>query len=148
VHRSSGERRSVGSEHASIDAVPLRTLTRLQENQDAFFVQSLRARSQGRARVLTVTWPKVSFDVWWSRARRKVPKQAPRFASYTLAPVVGGGCSYDTWTGLFSNDRASHTAVWTGSEMIVWGGGGTAGLLATGGRYTPATDSWAPTSMG
>lgn len=39
--------------------------------------------------------------------------------------------------------RSGHTAVWTGSEMIVWGG--TPTTLA-GGRYAAATDSWRPTS--
>ena len=41
--------------------------------------------------------------------------------------------------------RGHHTAVWTGSEMIVWGGfGGT--YLNTGGRSNPSTDSWIGTS--
>ena len=40
--------------------------------------------------------------------------------------------------------RSGHTAIWTGSEMIVWGGRGNSGLLATGGRYNPTTDSWQP----
>ena len=39
--------------------------------------------------------------------------------------------------------RDGHTAVWTGSEMIVWGGGA---LYNTGGRYNPSTDSWTATS--
>ena len=41
----------------------------------------------------------------------------------------------------------THTAVWTGSEMIVWGGfdSGTS-YLNTGGRYNPSTDSWTATS--
>ena len=39
--------------------------------------------------------------------------------------------------------RSGHTAVWTGSEMIVWGGG----TLNTGGRYDPLTDSWHATSV-
>jgi hypothetical protein len=34
--------------------------------------------------------------------------------------------------------------VWTGSEMIVWGG--LSGPLNTGGRYNPSTDSWTATS--
>ncbi len=45
--------------------------------------------------------------------------------------------------------RLLHTAVWTGSEMIVWGGAADwfgASLFDSGGRYTPATDSWATTS--
>lgn len=39
--------------------------------------------------------------------------------------------------------RKDHTAVWTGTEMIVWGGAPT---TLGGGRYDPATDSWLPTS--
>ncbi len=50
----------------------------------------------------------------------------------------------DTWaatstSGVSANSR--HTAVWTGSEMIVWGG-----LRNTGGRYDPAADAWAATA--
>ena len=41
--------------------------------------------------------------------------------------------------------RLWHTAVWTGSEMIVWGGSHS-GVLNTGGRYNPSTDSWTATS--
>ena len=47
--------------------------------------------------------------------------------------------------------RWLHTATWTGSEMIVWGGSGTPAphvYLNTGGRYVPATDTWTATSTG
>ena len=44
--------------------------------------------------------------------------------------------------------RRSHTAVWTGSEMIVWGGVEDSGqLTSTGGRYNPLTDSWVATNL-
>jgi hypothetical protein len=39
--------------------------------------------------------------------------------------------------------RGAHTAVWTGTEMIVWGGEDASGAVQDGGRYRPATDSWA-----
>ncbi len=44
--------------------------------------------------------------------------------------------------------RYYHTAVWTGSEMVVWGGYAGFGFsyFNTGGRYNPSTDSWTPTS--
>ena len=35
---------------------------------------------------------------------------------------------------------SEHTAVWTGSEMIVWGGYGSTGETNTGGRYNPSTE--------
>jgi N-acetylneuraminic acid mutarotase len=39
--------------------------------------------------------------------------------------------------------RARHTAVWTGSEMIVCSGLGNGILFNDGGRYNPTADSWA-----
>lgn len=43
--------------------------------------------------------------------------------------------------------RAGHTAIWTGTEMIVWGGNTQSwSLPGDGGRYNPATDSWTATS--
>jgi len=38
--------------------------------------------------------------------------------------------------------RYEHTAVWTGTEMLVWGGAGPGGPLGDGGRYNPALDAW------
>ena len=42
--------------------------------------------------------------------------------------------------------RFAHTAVWTGSEMIVWGGNDGNTGVDTGGRYNPDTDTWTPTN--
>ena len=44
------------------------------------------------------------------------------------------------------SERFQHVSVWTGSEMIVWGGFNGAGALATGGRYVPATGAGRGTS--
>jgi N-acetylneuraminic acid mutarotase len=56
----------------------------------------------------------------------------------------------DTWTAVSVQGapaaRRFHSAIWTGSRMIVWGGVGDAGLFSTGGIYDPATNTWAPTS--
>ena len=42
--------------------------------------------------------------------------------------------------------RDRHIAVWTGSEMIVWGGTQNNGItqLNTGGRYNIGTNGWTP----
>ena len=54
----------------------------------------------------------------------------------------------DSWAATSTTNapsaREEHTAVWTGSEIIIWGGGD--GPLNTGGRYNPSTDSWTATS--
>ena len=38
--------------------------------------------------------------------------------------------------------RIRHTAVWTGSQMIVWGGFDGVNYLDTGGLYNPAANTW------
>ena len=60
--------------------------------------------------------------------------------------------STDSWTPTAASKsisvRTNHTAVWTGSHMVVWGGNdGTNPSLQTGGRYDPALDVWTPTSL-
>src|SRR5262249_44901694 len=42
--------------------------------------------------------------------------------------------------------RQLHTAVWTGSEMIVWGGTDVNHNVRTGGRYDPGEDTWTATT--
>ena len=55
----------------------------------------------------------------------------------------------DSWIATSTTNapavRYLHAAVWTGSEMIIWGGTG-ARYLNTGGKYNPNTDSWTATS--
>jgi hypothetical protein len=53
----------------------------------------------------------------------------------------------DSWTATTTagvpSARHYHTAVWTGSKMIVWG----AAIPNTGGQYDPAGDSWTVTTV-
>jgi len=46
------------------------------------------------------------------------------------------------------SSRVGHTAVWTGTEMIVWGGfdEDSLSIYNNGGKYNPLTDSWTATS--
>src|ERR1043166_3217396 len=73
---------------------------------------------------------------------------------YTL-PVIAspsGGCIDNTWAPTTLTNapsaRRDHTAVWTGSEMIIWSGyyGPPSTYYNNGGRYNPTTDSWTATS--
>ncbi len=73
-------------------------------------------------------------------------------AAYTLPEIANpsGGCTDDTWTPTTLTDapsgRYQHTAVWTGSEMIVWGGRNGSTFFNTGWRYNPIADSWTATT--
>lgn len=68
---------------------------------------------------------------------------------------LNSGASYDpasdSWTTISNTNapssRGRHTAVWTGTEMVIWGGSDNTGTLNTGARYNPLTDTWTATSM-
>jgi hypothetical protein len=54
---------------------------------------------------------------------------------------LGGG----SWTSLPPapiSPRAEASAVWTGEEVIVWGGRSESGYFSDGAAYNPSTDSW------
>jgi N-acetylneuraminic acid mutarotase len=73
-------------------------------------------------------------------------------------PFANGGIynlASDTWRSMNTNwvaGRSEHAAVWTGTEMLVWGGKGvdmTNGIprpafRSGGARYNPRTDTWQP----
>lgn len=57
----------------------------------------------------------------------------------------------DSWSAMSTtgaaSSRTAHTAVWTGNEMLIWGGRYLSYppdevFLNTGARYNPASDSW------
>ena len=106
-----------------------------------------------RFKFATVEWRKARLKSAGAGAEDQMPKvTTPASPEYTLPLIASplGGCIGDTWTPTSLTDvpsiRTSHTAVWTGSEMIVWGGWDGISPLNTGGRYNPSTDSWAATS--
>src|SRR5438876_3325249 len=112
----------------------LRELFSALEN-DPFVIAECVARPVLAERLLTGSYAhdaRVDGELkhsWLAKAETQVPvTMAALSGSYTL-PVIAnpsGGCTDDTWTGTSLTNapdaRANHTAVWTGNEMIVWGG--------------------------
>ncbi len=120
----------------------------LQEDDTQIYLESVIARTADTITVRTAVWDKTPFDQWWSgeRANFAPADPAPQAISGPL-PDAAGACQQNTWSqSPFSapDPRSDHTAVWTGTEMIVWGGYN-GGSLNVGGRYNPATDLWTET---
>ncbi len=166
--------RSVSSEEMESierDAATWGARGHLQEGPDAFVLKRLRHAGRGRLEIETLTVAKTSFDAWWPAARVGLKSRfdEPRTdaSAFRIGRVASGkscdaaaapgpdpvasGC--DSWShppGFLdgtAEGRMYFTAVWTGSEMIVWGGI-SGRLLNSGARYDPATDTWTPTSQG
>ena len=116
----------------------------------------------------------VAWDEWWGANRKSFEGIEPRGQAAAagllpapLARAKGDGreaaiasnpesssteaasCfTDDSWDagrfGMDPNPRLAHTALWTGSLMLVWGGFDGADLLDDGARYDPVTDTWTP----
>jgi N-acetylneuraminic acid mutarotase/(2Fe-2S) ferredoxin len=94
----------------------------------------------------TIVWTGTEMLVWGGVVPASGASKTNAGSRYNPAtdswfPITGSGAP---------SPRRTHTAVWTGTEMIVWGGCGTSHHFcgaSSGGRYNPATDSWLPTSM-
>src|SRR5262249_23883849 len=78
----------------------------------------------------------------------------PPFDSLPSSPLLTCAPGSNSWTPITTvgapSPRSGHTAVWTGTEMIVWGGDGTTGFnttpLGEGSIYDPLQNVWRPMS--
>ena len=113
-----------------------------------------------------------STDAWLAISNTNAPtgRQLPTAIWTGTEMIVWGGYSYDgtdhywntggrynpiadTWSATTVTNapvgREYHTAVWTGNEMVIWGGSYADPFpvgLNTGGRYNPGADSWTATT--
>ena len=139
----------------------------IEEGRDAFVIRRVLSEDKTSARVAVYQVPKISWQTWWSGAQGRfagmevpaiarsvdpLPRPGAR-ASRTRSdrpgrPDQGDGTPQlaacppdDTWdTQRFESvprAMSGHSAVWTGHEMIVWGGGDRGGFI-----YDTAIDSW------
>src|SRR5437879_4329710 len=135
----------------SIAQIKTGVLSPLQEDDAHYYAVAIMKKGKDRLKLATIAWLKEPLRSWLAKAEAEVPMtMAAVSTSYTLPVIAGpsGGCVDDTWTATSTINaptaRYWHTAVWTGTEMIVWGG---ADSSSTGGKYNPSTDSWTATSI-
>jgi N-acetylneuraminic acid mutarotase len=89
----------------------------------------------------TAVWTGTEMIVWGGQ-----------FVSGGVTNYLDTGARYNpavnTWQALPTNGaptaRFDHTAVWSGGEMIVWGGETQTGKTSSGARYQPAANQWIP----
>jgi N-acetylneuraminic acid mutarotase len=130
--------------------LPVGTLSSPQEDLGQYYATAVIEKTNDHLNLATVSWPKEPLDSWLVRRESPSPSVLSLHGvSYSLPKITGGGCMNDTWSSVNSppEARESQTAVWTGTEMIVWGGqAGPFTLFNTGGKYNPSTDSWTTTN--
>lgn len=134
---------------------PAGSLSEVLETREAFVVRHAEFISDKEIRGGAVSFPKRPFADWFAEASASAgqPGTMEPLFHYSL-PAVDPETVRSTqpttpnvWETIWyqPEPRTNHTAVWTGNEMIVWGGLGTDGAhLNSGGRYRPSVGTWTP----
>ncbi len=126
------------------------------EGPDSFSIAQVVSRSADRIVMRTHVFPKVSWSEWWTRSHGSSipditavaePDPAGWPGRHHIGPMA---CDDNVWSAGVLDDppdpRTGHSMVWTGNEVIAWGGNGNYGN-SSGGRYDPLTDTWSSTSL-
>ncbi|MDX2042869.1 MAG: putative Ig domain-containing protein [Acidobacteriota bacterium] len=153
--RAESRQRGAEAKAVTMNAEEWQTETRqfgqLREDEARFYVTVALEQGKDRMKVAVIEWRKEPFEQWWAKVGGQMEMaQAATGHEYRLQAIsaAASACADDTWATLTAvpSARERHTAVWTGSEMIVWGGSDENGRANTGGRYNPATNTWTATS--
>lgn len=108
----------------------------------------LRERYASDSRLHESVEQEQGFDAWWASQRSHFTTDlAEPAVGYALPRIAEQVLSTDFWTPTQSlPERTDGSVIWTGTEMIVWGGGALSGSgkFKTGSRYNPGTDTWTP----
>ena len=127
-------------------------LSEVIENDDGFVILHTVEKNENEISIEANTFVKVTSQEWLAaqEPRENAGADADPEREYLVPPVTKSTCS-GGWDNKSLDDvldgREYHTAVWTGSEMIIWGGCNSGYVyFKSGGRYNPSTDTWIVTS--
>jgi PKD repeat protein/N-acetylneuraminic acid mutarotase len=120
--------------------LPIGQISAVQENEDRFYVTAILDESPASLHLATVSWAKTPFSEWWQSAQATLSTSVsvPQY-DYRLPPITSVQQQADAWKPTAAIPTYTDgTAVWTGTEMIIWGGSAS----NEGYRYNPTTDTW------
>ena len=133
--------------------LPVGKLSKLQETNAAYYATAITSKSKDKLKVATIAWHKQPFDTWRGKTESQAPRtMAAQSDGYSLPDIPNVSDCNDAWAATSTtgapSGRTFASSVWTGTEMIVWGGVNfnTHTYFNTGGRYNPTTDAWTATS--
>src|SRR6266404_8332576 len=122
--------KDLGDTKASDPSAKIKTgvLSPLREDEGHYYAVAVMNKGKDRLNLATVAWLKEPLRSWLAKAETQVPvTMAAVSANYTLPVIASPSVAcIDNWIATSTTNapagRYIHTAVWTGTEMIVWGG--------------------------
>jgi N-acetylneuraminic acid mutarotase len=94
--------------------------------------------------------PRQAFSTVWSGNEMLIWGGTDTLHNLSYADGARYAPASDSWTAITTTaaptPRWSHSGVWTGSRLLIWGGWNIS-AQGTGASYDPLTDSWTPITM-
>ncbi len=142
----------------NVDTLRAGLVSPMLQDRSSFYRVAIERADSDHLTVLRKAWPKQTLSGFMTRQSAADTKAAGAGDRLEPLPIPPGSielptpddavasCADDSWRGPIRQQpgaRFAHTAIWTGSEMLVWGGyhRGSFGY-DDGGRYDPVTDTW------
>src|SRR4029453_17535597 len=99
-------------------------LSPLQEDDAHYSPVAVTKKGKDRLKLATIAWLKEPLRSWLTKAEAQVPTTMAAVTANYMLPAISSpsvACTDNTWTATdyAPSARYSHTAVWSGSEMIV-----------------------------
>lgn len=121
----------------------------LTETISSFYLEELIESTSNSLLIKKYHWPKQNFHQWVEEQTNYVVSSKSlnyqfNFSEVDNVPNSSEIITGDTWRLRSAPEiRTRHVAIWTGTEMLVWGGIDTESEpVNTGGIYNPTTDTW------
>ena len=126
----------------------MKKVSELKEEEDKFYVRTVLEANDDKIKIATVSWHKKSYNDWWDEAKTSfsINIKEPYYIYRLPAINVLSSClETDVWSPIPScaTNRMKHTAIWTGTEMIIWGGlTGNSQATNADAMYDPVANQW------
>lgn len=128
----------------------------LIETDYGFNFETVIAQSQNQIDVISFNWPKQAESKWLDAQTDHFENKTVYYKNLQLPTIASQSKPFDEKSVMADSwihgenvpeGRRGHTAIWTGDEMIIWGGIINGYYLNSGARYNPVTDSWVLTDI-
>ena len=127
----------------------------IKENKMFFSYSKVVSEETDQITFNVFSWKKQSLKTWLTTINLNEEWSLPIATEFYITEITqdksvnDAVILADTWEVKYKSpgERSGHSAVWTGTEMIIWGGGIGGIELKTGGRYNPSTDTWQEMSI-
>ena len=141
---------------AKLQAIEKHSGNTVKETATSFVYEEIIQKTEKNLTIKAYKWSKTPFTLWWKSVEEtykmnenlliynQLNLNLPDFKADDIKSVT-----IDSWSSnnIVLKEKTLFSSIWTGTEMIVWGGfDGNFDATKSGYKYNPSLDTWQPVS--